>query len=169
MIHDLFHVSYTVSDLDRSVAWYTDLLRFELVHRQVQDNEYTRKLVGISDASLEVAQLRIPAALPSLSTHLLELVQYITPEGRSVELATPNVGIAHIAILITDIDKEYERLAAHGVRFRNPPIEIAEGVNKGGAACYLWDPDGFTLELVQPPLHRLQALGLLESSAGARD
>lgn len=164
MIHDLFHVSYTVSSLDRSIAWYTDLLGFELVHRQVQDNAYTRKLVGIPDASLEVAQLRISAARPALSTHLLELVQYFAPEGHPVDLATPNVGIAHIALLVTDIEKEHDRLAAQGVRFRNPPGRIAEGVNAGGAACYLWDPDGFTLELVQPPQHRLETLALLEGS-----
>jgi catechol 2,3-dioxygenase-like lactoylglutathione lyase family enzyme len=161
VIHGVFHFSYTVSDIERSVAWYTDLLGFELVHRQRQDNEYTRRLVGFPDAVLEVAQLRIRGDELPLSTHLLELVQYVQPRGAQLELATNNVGTAHLALVVTDARGEYDRLAGHGVRFRNPPVEITAGVNRGGFSCYLSDPDGFTLELVQPSEGRLRELGLL--------
>ena len=75
MFVGVFHFSFTVSDLDRSVDWYTDVLGMELVHRQVQDNDYTRTLVGLPDASLEIAQLKLPDVLPGPSTHILELVR----------------------------------------------------------------------------------------------
>ena len=50
MIADVLHFSFTVSDIERSIDWYTRVLGLEFVHRQRQDNEYTRKLVGIPDA-----------------------------------------------------------------------------------------------------------------------
>src|SRR5690554_1426635 len=79
MIADVLHFSFTVSDIDESISWYTDVLGLELVHRQRQENDYTPLLVGIPGAVLEVAQFKIPGLNSPYSTHMLELVQYITP------------------------------------------------------------------------------------------
>lgn len=165
MLHDVFHFSFTVSDVEASVAWYTQVLGLELVHRQRQDNEYTRTLVGIPGAVLEVAQFKIPGVSPGLSTHMLELVEYVEPKGTERPLPTNDVGTAHIAFLVTDIHREYARLRSHGVAFRNPPVEIMAGANRGGFACYFSDPDGITLELLQPPSDRLRELGITEEVA----
>ena len=159
MIADVFHFSFTVSDLDRSVRWYTDVLGLELVHRQRQDNAYTRTLVGIPDAVLEIAQLRIPDVPPRCSTHMLELVQYLRPAGDAVELRTTTVGVAHLALMVDDVHARHARMREQGVVFRNPPVAIAEGVNAGGFSCYFSDPDGITLELLQPSPARLAQLG----------
>jgi catechol 2,3-dioxygenase-like lactoylglutathione lyase family enzyme len=58
--------------------------------------------------------------------------------------------VAHLSFIVTDIDAEYRRLADQGVRFVTPPVDISEGMNAGGRACYFQDPDGITLELFQP-------------------
>jgi lactoylglutathione lyase len=162
MIADVLHFSFTVADLDRSVRWYTEIFGLELVHRQRQDNAYTRKLVGFEDAVLEIAQLRVPDVPPRRSTHMLELVQYLRPLGATVDLPTTTVGVAHLALMVDDIHDRYERMRAQGAAFRNPPVRISEGANAGGFACYLHDPDGITLELLQPSDERLRALGLRE-------
>jgi catechol 2,3-dioxygenase-like lactoylglutathione lyase family enzyme len=62
-----------------------------------------------------------------------------------------NTGTAHLAFEVDEIWPEYERMHALGVRFRNPPVAIEAGVNKGGYGCYFVDPDDITLELIQPP------------------
>lgn len=160
MIADVLHFSFTVSDIDRSVAWYTDVLGLELVHRQRQDNEYTPRLVGIPGAVLDVAQLKLPTGSPPYSTHMLELIQYVAPEGARPDLPTNNVGVAHLALLVTDIHERYQRMTSQGVAFRNPPVQITAGANKGGWACYLHDPDGITLELLQFNDERATGLGL---------
>jgi catechol 2,3-dioxygenase-like lactoylglutathione lyase family enzyme len=150
MIVGVLHFSFTVSDLDRSVDWYTRVAGFELVHRQRQDNAYTRSLVGIPDAVLDVAQLALPGVPTAPSTHVLELIEYKSPPGRGPRrVPTNDVGAAHLALLVTDIHDRYERMRAAGVEFRNPPVLITEGANQGGCACYFWDPDGVTLELLQ--------------------
>jgi catechol 2,3-dioxygenase-like lactoylglutathione lyase family enzyme len=161
VIADVLHFSFTVSDIERSVDWYTRVLELELVHRQRQDNEYTRKLVGIPGAILEVAQFAVPGVPPARSTHMLELVEYIEPRGRDLgELATNSVGCAHLALMVDDIHERYMRMGAQGVPFRNPPVAITAGANEGGFACYFCDPDGITLELLQPPVRRRRELGL---------
>jgi lactoylglutathione lyase len=161
MIADVLHFSFTVSDLERSIDWYTRVLGLELVHRQRQDNAYTPVLVGIPGAILEVAQFAVPGVPPARSTHMLELVEYLTPRGRELgELSPSSVGCAHLALLVTDLRSRYERMLALGVVFRNPPVEITEGANTGGLACYFSDPDGITLELLQPSPARLERLGL---------
>jgi catechol 2,3-dioxygenase-like lactoylglutathione lyase family enzyme len=165
MLHGVFHFSFTVSDIEASVSWYRDVLGVEVVHRQRQDNEYTRTLVGMPDAVLEVAQFGIPGAPPPMSTHVLELVEYVEGGGRPVDLATNNTGVAHLAFVVTSIHEEYERLRGRGVVFRNPPVEIEEGVNRGGYSCYFSDPDGITLELIQPSLERQRHYGLLAAEA----
>jgi catechol 2,3-dioxygenase-like lactoylglutathione lyase family enzyme len=152
VIADVLHFSFTVSDIELSVDWYTRVLGLELVHRQRQDNEYTRKLVGLPGAVLEVAQFAVPGVPPARSTHMLELVQYVVPKGRTPEaLPTNDIGVAHLALMVTDIHARHARMSEQGVAFRNPPVEITAGANRGGYACYFHDPDGITLELLQRP------------------
>ncbi len=160
MIADVLHFSFTVSDIERSTRWYTEVFGLELVHRQRQDNDYTRKLVGIPDAVLEISQLRIPGVPPLRSTHMLELVAYEHPEGAVIDLPTTTVGVAHLALMVDDVHERHARMVEQGVAFRNPPVQIEEGANKGGWSCYLHDPDGITLELLQPSDARLRELGL---------
>jgi lactoylglutathione lyase len=161
LIADVLHFSFTVSDIERSIDWYTRVLGLELVHRQRQENAYTQVLVGIPGAVLEVAQFAVPGVPPARSTHMLELVEYVTPRGEPFgELATNSVGCAHLALLVTDIHERYERMREQGVAFRNPPVAITAGANAGGFACYFHDPDAITLELLQPAEQRLRELGL---------
>jgi lactoylglutathione lyase len=158
MLAAVWHASFHVADLDRSVDFYTRLLGMDLVHRQDQDNDYTRSLVGYPDAVLRVAQLAVPGRPAGVSTHDLELVEYVVPRGTRQDPARHHPGAAHLAFAVADIAAEYERLCAEGVRFVSAPNVITAGVNAGGAACYFTDPDECTLELVQPPPHRMPLL-----------
>jgi catechol 2,3-dioxygenase-like lactoylglutathione lyase family enzyme len=147
MVSGLWHFSFTVSDLERSIRFYCDLLGMQLRLQQDQNNEYTRKLVAYADANLKVAQL----SLPGPSGHVLELVQFLTPSLPAHPAGTGYPNSAHMAFTVQDIQAEYRRLRDAGVTFRSEPIAITAGVNRGGATVYFLDPDGVTLELLQPP------------------
>lgn len=151
----VWHFSFTVGDLDRSIAFYRDLLGLELVHTQTQDNDYTRRLVGFPDAVLRVAQLAVPGQPRAISTHDLELVEYVRPRGARRDGRICDPGAPHLALTVRDARATYERLVEAGVRFVSPPNAITAGVNEGGYACYFHDPDDIVLELLQPPAHRL--------------
>jgi catechol 2,3-dioxygenase-like lactoylglutathione lyase family enzyme len=156
MLYGVWHFSFTVADLDASVVFYVSQMGLELIHRQEQSNEYTRRLVGYPDAHLRIAQLVVPGQPRGLSTHDLELVQYVQPKGNRGDVEIYNPGAAHMAFAVDDIHERYETLHAQGVRFFSPPNAITAGINEGGFTCYLEDPDQIVLELVQPPAHRLK-------------
>ncbi|MEI3607657.1 VOC family protein [Pseudogracilibacillus sp. SE30717A] len=151
MIIGHWHTAFTVSDINRTVKFYTELLNFEVVHSQRQNNEYTRKFVGYEDADLEAVMLKISGHDAGRSGHVLELNQYYAPKGEKLDVKTCNVGAAHLALLVDDIFETYEFLISNGVEFKSPPVSIQAGRNQGGYTCYFLDPDGITLEIVQPP------------------
>ena len=155
MLTGVWHFSFTVSDIDQSIAFYRDILGLELVHTQEQSNPYTRKLVGYPDAHLRVAMFKTPAGTCSPSNHVLELVEYVAPEGIDIDTSTVNVGSAHMAFVVDDIFATYEAWRQQGVRFKSDPVTIESGMNEGGYTVYFLDPDDITLEIIQPPRHRL--------------
>lgn len=153
-VKGIWHFSFTVSNLDRSVEFYCGLLGLEAITRQTQKNEYTAKLVAMPGADLKVAMLRVAGWPAGPSRHHLELVEYVHPRGVKADVATNNTGAPHLAFVVEDLQAEYERLTAAGVRFKSDPVDIAAGVNTGGRTVYFLDPDDITLELSQPPPNR---------------
>jgi len=141
------HTSYTVSDLSRTLAFYRDLLGFEVLRERPSiTNTYFRKIVGFPDGVVRDALLRIPG-----STHYLELFEYKQPRGVTMDLKPNNPGSSHIAYYVDDLQEMYPRLKEAGVEFVSEPIYLDEGPNTGGWAVYMKDPDGIILELFQPP------------------
>jgi lactoylglutathione lyase len=137
--------------MDRSIRFYRDDLGLELVHEQEQANEYTRTFVGYPDAHLRIAQFAIASAEHPRSGHVIELVQYLSPQGEPVHPERYQPGAAHLAFQVSDTRAMHERLAARGVHFISEPVAITAGINAGGATVYLEDPDGNTLEFVTAP------------------
>jgi catechol 2,3-dioxygenase-like lactoylglutathione lyase family enzyme len=141
------HTSFTVANLERSLAFYQGLLGFELLHLRPQiTNRYFRDIVGFPDGVIKGAFLAIPG-----TEHRLELFEYVQPRGTPQDLRNNNPGSAHIALNVDDLVPMYEELKSKGVQFRSGPIYLDEGPNTGGWAVYMLDPDGYTLELFQPP------------------
>jgi catechol 2,3-dioxygenase-like lactoylglutathione lyase family enzyme len=149
-VRSIFHVGFVVRDLDASIRFYTAGLGLRLRHRQTQDNDYTRSLVGYEDASLRVAQFQLPEGEPPASGHVLELIEYLAPEGGPADPERNTIAAGHLAFVVDDIETMMASLAALGATPLSQPNEITSGINKGGRTVYLHDPDGITLELVQP-------------------
>lgn len=139
------HTSYTVSNLERSLAFYVDILGCELLWKREITDRYFRDIVAVPDAVVKAAHLCIPG-----STHRIELFEYTTPRGEPMRGNVNMPGSSHISFLIDDLPAAYEDLCAQGVPFRSPPVPIDAGVNAGGYAAYIADPDGIPMELFQP-------------------
>ena len=121
MLVNTWHFSFTVSDIERSIPFYRDVLGLELVHTQEQSNAYTRKFVGYPDAHLKVAQFKIAGLPTARSGHVLELVEYVAPKGVKVDTRTLNPGTAHLAFQVADIHAEHARMRAWGCAFAASP------------------------------------------------
>lgn len=149
-ILSLWHAGVTVSDLDRSVTFYSEVLGLRERIRQVQDNEYTRRMLGYADCRIEVAQL-VADGPHGVSGHLIELVQFLQPEAITDPGPMHRLSTVHIALAIESLEGVYERVIAAGGTPVTEPVDIVEGVNTGGKAMWFRDPDGVLVELVQPP------------------
>ncbi len=146
-ISGIHHAGLHVRDVARSVAFYRDLLGLQLLAERESRADYVGEIVGYPGATIRLAWLQHPHGGP-----ILELLQYVDPAGTPVDTATPNPGTAHVAFSVPDILATFERLRAAGIAFKSAaPVAITAGANRGGYAAYFTDPDGITLELLQPP------------------
>ena len=91
------HHGFTVADLDRSIAFYRDLLGLEVVRVSERSNlpAYDR-ILGYPNVKLRIAILSHP-----VNEFILELVQYVNPRGQTRETENRWVGASHIACTIT--------------------------------------------------------------------
>lgn len=139
------HTSFTVSDLDRTLAYFRDGLGFEVTSRAPRDPALIEAITGIAGASLEIAYVRGPG-------HSLELIQYTGPDDRGKVRARPcDTGFAHLAYDVDDIEAAVAASADYEVRPIGAIAVIDQGPNAGGKVCYLRDPDGVTIEFIQKP------------------
>src|SRR5437870_4504176 len=119
----LHHTGYTVSDLERSLRFYRDLLGCEVIATQEKRGGYLADIVGYPDAHVRMAHLRAPE-----SDHVIELFEYVSPEPDERRTEPRSVGITHVCFLVSDLKATYERLLNARVRFFSPPVEIDTGI-----------------------------------------
>jgi catechol 2,3-dioxygenase-like lactoylglutathione lyase family enzyme len=132
------HVSYTVSDIERSIDFYTRF-GYETVNRYAASGPELDVAVATENADMDIQLMRRPDGAT------LELIVYVRQRS---ELAARNsvVGAAHLAFVVGDIQAAYEQLTADGVEFLSEPNTDVYGEKW----VYLRDPDGITVELMQP-------------------
>ena len=90
------------------------------------------------------AILRIPN-----SDVYLELLEYRGIPQSFNDMSNGNIGNAHIAFFVDELEPLYERLTALGVKSVSPVVTPTIGPNQGGRAVYMIDPDGFRVELIE--------------------
>lgn len=138
------HMGMTVSDLDRSIDFYTTALGLELATTWTRTEDYIRDLLGYPKLVLHAAILRIPG-----SDALLELVHYDAVERHPVTATHADPGTCHLSLFVSDLDRMVERLLNLGVELVASAVTPTAGPNEGGRAVYLVDPDGIRVELIQ--------------------
>jgi catechol 2,3-dioxygenase-like lactoylglutathione lyase family enzyme len=142
VITGVHHFALTVSDLERSLAFYSDL-GFELVSNREVEGGYVEEITGLAGAHIRLAHL-------SGYGHNLELLEYKQPRGAGRARELQDTGSAHICLLTDDLDAEVEQLRKRGIEFRSSgPVTTTSGPNRGGRGIYAEDPDGNALEIVQ--------------------
>jgi catechol 2,3-dioxygenase-like lactoylglutathione lyase family enzyme len=137
------HTSFTVSSLDRAIAFFCDCLDFELASRAPRDPALVARITGVPGAQVEIAFVRGPG-------HTVELIEYKAPADRGRVQARPcDAGFAHLALNVDDVEAAVDAAARFGVTPVSPPVAIDQGPNRGRKVVYLRDPDGVTIEFIE--------------------
>ena len=114
MITGIHHFALTVSDMDRSLAFYTDLFGLEVLSDREVQGDYVEKITGIPGAHSRLVHL-------AGYGQRLELLQYKNPRGEVRARPLQDAGSAHVCFITDDLDAEVARLQAANVTFRSLP------------------------------------------------
>jgi catechol 2,3-dioxygenase-like lactoylglutathione lyase family enzyme len=142
-------VGITVGDMDRSLAFFTEVLPFKKVADvEVWGSDHER-LQGVFGLRMRIAKLR-------LGEEVLELHEYLAPRGRPMprDSRSNDRWFQHAAIVVTDMDRAYEWLRKHKIEHASTGPQRLPDWNKDAAgirAFYFKDPDGHFLEILQFP------------------
>jgi catechol 2,3-dioxygenase-like lactoylglutathione lyase family enzyme len=142
-------IAVTVADMDRSVAFYRDVLRFELVSDVELSGKEWERLEVVPTPSIHVVRLR-------LGDEALELMEYHAPRGRPIpaDARSNDRWFQHVAIIVSDMDRAYLRLQEHKFERVSPAPQRLPDWNPaagGIRAFYFKDPDEHPLEILQFP------------------
>jgi catechol 2,3-dioxygenase-like lactoylglutathione lyase family enzyme len=147
LLPQIHHTGFTVSDLERSISFYTEHLGCAVVVRHERRGGYIAELMGVGDAHVKLAQLRVPGA-----PHILELMAFVHPPPVSGAMGPCVIGAAHVCFDVEDLIAVHARMVAAGVPSVGAPVPMDSGPNAGGSSVYVLDPDGIIVQLRETPL-----------------
>lgn len=123
----ILHTMIRVGDLDRSLAFYTDVLGMRLLRRKdYPEGRFTLAFVGYQDEQ-EGAVLEL--------THNWDTSEYDLGNG-----------YGHIALAVDDVYQACERIRQRGGRIVREPGPMKHGTS---VLAFVEDPDGYRIELLE--------------------
>ncbi len=141
-------VGMTVSDMNRSVAFYSALAFQKVSEVEVLGEQYEH-LEGVFGARMRIVRMQ-------LGNEFVDLTEYLAPRGRPipVDSRSNDLWFQHIAIVVRDMDQAFEKLRALKVQFvstgpQTLPASLPAAA--GIKAFYFRDPDQHNLEVIYFP------------------
>ena len=146
-IRSVDHTGITVSNLERALVFWRDVLGFELSHTAHQTGEMAGEITGVEGAEIKLAVVKAPGG------HKIELLEYLAPHERkwNVDLRSCDVGFVHVALIVEDLGPILSAIETSGWKAAGKPQTLRSGPNAGKRVVYVRDPDGTTIEFMQSP------------------
>lgn len=131
-------IGMTVSDLDRSVEFYSSVLHFQKISETEVDGESYEHLAGVFGLRMRIARIR-------LGEEYVELTEFLVPRGKPApaDARSNDRWFQHVAIIVSDMDRAYQWLREHKVQHASsgPQLLPAWNKNAGGIRFfYFRDP-----------------------------
>ena len=141
MIKDFLHTGIGVKDLEESVRFYTQVMGMEEEYRTHNKGEKISRIVGVENADIDVCVVR-------RNNVKIELLDYKNNDlkKQNSHIRQDEPGLIHLAFLVDDVDKEFERIKALGFEFNAPPMVAREN---GPKITYFKGPDNVIIEIFE--------------------
>ncbi len=142
-------IGITVSNMDRSVKFFSEALGFRKISDvELQGTDY-ENLEGIYGLHMRVVRMQ-------LGDEYIDLTDYLTSGGRNIpaDAKSNDLIFQHIAVVVSDMDKAYQQLRKHMVEYVSTEPQTLPASNPAAAgikAFYFHDPDMHNIELIYFP------------------
>ena len=149
MTGQIYHVGLTVTDLDRSIAFYRDILGLRFLGEIRMEGPETEVLFRRPGCKARVAYLN-GSDQPGIPP--VELIQFLDAPSIQNQADLFSTSISELCFYTSDIDAMYDHLTRHQVPCLSRPQSFdftADGFGRS-RAFYFRDPDGIILEMMQP-------------------
>jgi lactoylglutathione lyase len=149
-VNGFFHAGVTVSDMDRSLQFYRDVLGLEIASDSITGGEIAEQIWNMRVGRVRVVFLRVPG-----SDAMIELFDFFEVERHPGSARPPDYGAGHFCLFCDDAEALHARAVEGGFNSRGgQAVMIDRGPHKGAKAAYLIDPDGYHVEIYERPTRR---------------
>jgi catechol 2,3-dioxygenase-like lactoylglutathione lyase family enzyme len=150
LVTRLDHIAVTVSSLERSLPFYTEVLGLKEIERHRLEGDTISTMAGKPGVVMQVVRL----ASPDTPDILIDLQQYLQPKGGVSNATLGMANHSHFCFGVKNLEAAYQQLRGKDVEFVSSPVtfDLGEDWDYGAVkVVFLKDPDGFILELVEMP------------------
>ena len=149
MITGVHHFSFSVTDLDRTIEFYTKVLGVKLQSRGRNTYDTLGAALFGKEWGVRQDHAELELAVVNIGGTRVEFIEYKDPKTAPYHKNPSIAGSAHLAFRVDDIEVTRKRLEEAGVRFHAPINRYMEAGKVEWKWCYFRDPDGIVLELVE--------------------
>jgi catechol 2,3-dioxygenase-like lactoylglutathione lyase family enzyme len=144
-VSSIGHTGITVSDLDRSIHFYRDVLGLPVSEPVHCTGEMFEKVTGVPGAEIDISFVRAPG-------HVIELLCFRKPDDQvRSSLRSCDPGFWHLALKVSDLERVVAAVGRAGFQALSAVQGVREGPLNGLQVVYVRDPDGVVLELIEEP------------------
>jgi|TARA_Y100000031_G_C8057889_1_gene309222 catechol 2,3-dioxygenase-like lactoylglutathione lyase family enzyme len=134
------HIGIVVSDIEKSICFYRDLIGFQITRQMEESGDYIDNMLALRVVKVTTVKMKAPDG------QMIELLKFHSHQREQKPRDIEDIGIAHIAIEVDDLNDEYNRLKDEGVLFNSPPQLSPDGYVK---VIFCRAPEGTFIELVE--------------------
>ena len=149
MITGVHHFSFSVTNMDRTVEFYTRVLGVKLQSRGRNKYDTLGTALFGKKWGINQQQADLELAVMNVGGTRVEFIEYKDPQAQPYHKNPSVAGSAHLAFKVDNIEETRRKLEAAGVEFHSPINTYMELGKIEWKWCYFRDPDGIILELVQ--------------------
>lgn len=141
MLTTVRHSGIVVTNMEKSLKFYRDLLGLKIERSMDESGSYLDNMLNLENVKVKTVKMSAPDGFT-----LIELLEFNYPEGSVNKRRINDLGASHIAFTVSDLDKMYETLQSSGVKFNAQPQLSPDGYAK---VTFCLDPDDTPIELVE--------------------
>ena len=141
MLKEMHHTGLSVTDMERSLTLYQDILGMEIeFDAMVEDIPEFGTIIGLPGVRERIVMLR-------LNNCRIELFQFFEPKGRKTERRQCDIGYMHVAFVVDELDELCRKLENSGIEFYSKPEDLGPY-----RVIFFKGYDGETIELMMPTI-----------------